>query len=219
MPPTAKPDDAAALIQALPAGLQALAARGLVRSYRKGTLIIEEGTHGDTLYVVLKGQVKAFSSDASGREITYGVHGAGDTFGEMSLDGGPRSASVQATTAATCAVLTRQSLREHIAAHPDFALDLIARVIQRARLATSSARNMALLDVYGRVVQWIASKANLQNDGTSVVNDRPTHADLAASVGCSREMVSRLLKDLERGGYIVVDGMRWVILRKLPARW
>jgi CRP/FNR family transcriptional regulator, cyclic AMP receptor protein len=219
MPPTAKPDDADALIKALPAPLQALATRGVARTFRKGTLIIEEGTHGDTLYVVLKGQVKAFSNDTRGREITYGVHSAGDTFGEMSLDGGPRSASVEALTAATCAVLTRQSLRDHIQAHPDFALELIARVIQRARLATSSARNMALLDVYGRVVQWMASNTNLQSDGTSVIPERPTHADLASSVGCSREMVSRLLKDLERGGYIAVDGKRWVVLRKLPARW
>lgn len=219
MPPTAKPDDADALIKALPEPLQALATRGLARTFRKGTLIIEEGTHGDTLYVVLKGQVKAFSNDTRGREITYGVHSAGDTFGEMSLDGGPRSASVEALTAATCAVLTRQSLRDHIAAHPDFALELIARVIQRARLATNSARNMALLDVYGRVVQWLDQKANPQEDGTRAIDIHPTHAELAANVGCSREMVSRLLKDLERGGYLDVQGKRWVIQRKLPARW
>ncbi|HET9978396.1 MAG TPA: cyclic nucleotide-binding domain-containing protein, partial [Burkholderiaceae bacterium] len=81
--------------------LRALAARGAPRSYRKGTLIIEEGTQGDTLYLLLSGRVRAFSSDARGREVVYGVYGAGDYFGEMSLDGGPRSASVIADTACT----------------------------------------------------------------------------------------------------------------------
>jgi CRP/FNR family transcriptional regulator, cyclic AMP receptor protein len=202
----------------LPPPLRALAARGTPRSYRKGTLIIEEGTCGDTLYLLLAGRVKAFSSDARGREVVYGVYGAGDYFGEMSLDGGPRSASVIADTACTCAVLTRQTLREHIRAEPEFAFELIARIARRARLATQSARSMALLDVYGRVVQLFESLAVTQADGTRLIAERLTHAEIASRVGCSREMVSRLMKDLEAGGYLsVAGGLR--LLRNLPARW
>ncbi|MES2958823.1 MAG: Crp/Fnr family transcriptional regulator [Pseudomonadota bacterium] len=204
---------------ALPEALRALAARGVQRSYRKGTLIIEEGSHGDTLYLLLRGRVKAFSSDARGRELTYGVYGAGDYFGEMSLDGGPRSASVIVEQACTCAVLTRQSLRDHIAAEPEFAFELIGRVILRARLATQSARSMALLDVYGRVVQLLESLAVTQADGSRLISERLTHADIAARVGCSREMVSRLMKDLERGGYLRGEGDGLVIEVSLPARW
>jgi CRP/FNR family transcriptional regulator, cyclic AMP receptor protein len=207
------------LINALTPTLRALAERGTLRSYRKGTLIIEEGTHGDTLYVLLAGRVKAFSSDARGREVVYGVYAPGDYFGEMSLDGGPRSASVIADAACTCAVLTRQTLREHIQAEPEFAFELIARVIQRARLATQSARSMALLDVYGRVVQLLESLAEPQGDGTRLVRERLTHADVAARVGCSREMVSRLLKDLEIGGFVARDDDRWVLRKRLPQQW
>ena len=203
----------------LPAPLRALAARGTPRSYRKGTLIIEEGTQGDTLYLLLAGRVKAFSSDARGREVVYGVYGAGDYFGEMSLDGGPRSASVMAENACTCAVLTRQTLREHIKAEPEFAFELIERVIRRARLATQSARSMALLDVYGRVVQLLESLAVVQGDGSRTIDGRLTHAGLAARVGCSREMVSRLFKDLERGGYLTVGRAQVTLLRALPRRW
>ena len=203
----------------LPAPLRALAARGTPRSYRKGTLIIEEGTQGDTLYLLLAGRVKAFSSDARGREVVYGVYGAGDYFGEMSLDGGPRSASVMAENACTCAVLTRQMLREHIKAEPEFAFELIERVIRRARLATQSARSMALLDVYGRVVQLLESLAVVQGDGSRTIAGRLTHAGLAARVGCSREMVSRLFKDLERGGYLTVGRAQVTLLRALPRRW
>jgi CRP/FNR family transcriptional regulator, cyclic AMP receptor protein len=199
--------------------LRALAARGAPRSYRKGTLIIEEGTQGDTLYLLLGGRVRAFSSDARGREVVYGVYGAGDYFGEMSLDGGPRSASVIADTACTCAVIARQTLREHIRQEPEFAFELIERVIRRARLATQSARNMALLDVYGRVVRLLESLADAQPDATKLVRERLTHSEIAARVGCSREMVSRLMKDLARGGYLTLtaDG-RWSI-RALPPRW
>jgi CRP/FNR family transcriptional regulator, cyclic AMP receptor protein len=212
--PRAAPPD----LSALPEALRALAERGTLRSYRKGTLIIEEGTTGDTLYVVVAGKVRAYSSDARGKEVTYGVYGPGETIGEMSLDGGPRSANVIADTACVCAMLTRQTLREHIAAHPDFAFELLSRVIHRARLATQSARSMALLDVYGRVVQLLESLAVAQPDGTRLIEQRLTHADIAARVGCSREMVSRLMKDLERGGYVATDaGLR--LLRQLPVGW
>jgi CRP/FNR family cyclic AMP-dependent transcriptional regulator len=207
-------------LDVLPPPLRALAARGTPRAYRKGTLIIEEGTHGDTLYLLLAGRVKAFSSDARGREVVYGVYGAGDYFGEMSLDGGPRSASVMAETACTCAVLTRQTLREHIKAEPEFAFELIARVIGRARMATQSARSMALLDVYGRVVQLLESLATTTgSEGDRMLIDSLTHADIAARVGCSREMVSRLLKDLERGGFVRRHASHVVIARNLPRGW
>jgi CRP/FNR family transcriptional regulator, cyclic AMP receptor protein len=203
----------------LPLPLRTLAARGTPRSYRKGTLIIEEGTQGDTLYLLLAGRVKAFSSDARGREVVYGVYGPGDYFGEMSLDGGPRSASVMADSACTCAVLTRQMLREHIKAEPEFAFELLARVIQRARLATQSARNMALLDVYGRVVHLLESIAQPQADGTQLLSERLTHAQIAARVGCSREMVTRLMKDLTQGGFITNEGHLLRLHRRLPKQW
>lgn len=210
----------AAMLQRLPTSLQGLAAHGVLRSYRKGTLIIDEGSHGDTLYLVLNGSVKAFSSDARGRELTYGVYGAGEYFGEMSLDGGPRSASVMAMQASTCALLARQTLRSYIAAHPDFAFELIGRVIQRARAATINARNMALLDVYGRVVQLLDSLASPSaEEGVRLLNERLTHADIASRVGCSREMVSRLMKDLERGGYTERRTRHLVLLKRLPPRW
>jgi CRP/FNR family cyclic AMP-dependent transcriptional regulator len=205
-------------LDVLPPPLRALAARGTPRTYRKSTLIIEEGTHGDTLYLLLAGRVKAFSSDARGREVVYGVYGAGDYFGEMSLDGGPRSASVMAETACTCAVLTRQTLREHIKAEPEFAFELIARVIGRARMATQSARSMALIDAYGRLVLTFESMAVAMPDGRRVIQQPVTHAQLAARIGCSREMVSRLMKDLTTGGYVESRDGR-LMLNSLPPRW
>ena len=213
-------DDLSTDFDTLPDGLRRLAQRGRLSRYRKGALLIQEGERRDEQFIVLSGRVKAFSSDDRDREIVYGVYGAGEYFGEMSLDGGPRSASVIALEATSCAVLTRQTLAMHIAECPEFAFELIAKVIRRARLATRSARSMALLDVYGRLVQLLDELALPEPDGSRLVDERLTHQDIAARVGCSREMVSRLLKDLEAGGYVETAADRRIRLRKsLPQHW
>jgi CRP/FNR family cyclic AMP-dependent transcriptional regulator len=203
----------------LPESLRALAVRSEPRRYRKGTLLIQEGDQGDTLYILLSGRVKAFSTDDREREIVYGVYGAGEYLGEMSLDGGPRSASVITLEPTVCAVITRHTLREHIAANPEFAFELLARVIHRARMATQSARSMALLDVYGRVVRLLEHLAVANADGTRVVQERLTHQEIANRVGCSREMVSRLMKDLDKGGHVRSANGQLVLAARLPAHW
>lgn len=200
----------------LPDSLRGLAARGTPRRYRKGTLLIQEGDHSDTLFIVVSGRVKAFSMDHRDREITFGSYGPGEYLGEMSLDGGPRSASVITLEATTCMVVTREALRAHIAADPDFAFELLKRVIRRARLATDSARNLALLDVYGRMIKVLH---DLSEGEPPRIAARPTHQELANRVGASREMISKLMKDLARGGYVANDGRGMVIVRPLPASW
>ncbi|MDP2250277.1 MAG: cyclic nucleotide-binding domain-containing protein, partial [Hydrogenophaga sp.] len=135
--------------------IEALAAQGVQRRYRRGTLLIQEGETGDTLYIVLQGRLRAFLSDNNGRELTLGLYGPLEYVGEMSLDGGPRSANVEAAEPSTCAVVTRATLLAYIAEHPEFALELMARLIRRARLATESARSVALIDVYGRLVRLL----------------------------------------------------------------
>ena len=202
-----------------PEGLRTLVSRGEPRRYRKGTLLIQEGDVGETLFIVLSGRVKAFSTDERDREIVYGVYGPGEYLGEMSLDGGPRSASVITLEATVCSVVTRKTLREHIAANPEFAFELLSRVIRRARLATQSARSMALLDVYGRMVRLLDGLAVIQPDGSRFITPRITHADLASRVGCSREMISRLMKDLEQGGYMRSQQRMLILVKPLPTRW
>jgi CRP/FNR family cyclic AMP-dependent transcriptional regulator len=206
-------------LSGLPGPLRTLASRGAPHTYPKDTVLIHEGDHSDTLFIILSGRVKAYSTDDRDREIVYGVYGAGEYLGEMSLDGGPRSASVKTLEKTACVVITRLTLREHIAANPEFAFELLARVIHRARMATQSAKSMALLDVYGRVVGLLNGLSVPQADGTVLINDRLTHQEIASRVGCSREMVSRLMKDLEVGGYIAGSSNTYRVLRALPPRW
>ena len=207
------------LIAALTPGLRALALRGVVRNYKKNSIIINEAEMGDSLFVLLDGSVKVFSTDQNGREITYGDINAGDYFGELSLDGGPRSASVMTQEPCVCSVVSRNAVREHLAEEPEFALDLVAQVIRRARTATETARNMALLDVYGRVIATLEGVQGPARPEAPVMLTQITHQSIASRVGASREMVSRLLKDLEKGGYIELGVKRITLLKKLPARW
>ncbi|MBW8468316.1 MAG: Crp/Fnr family transcriptional regulator [Thiobacillus sp.] len=209
-PPDADPDT----------HIEALAAQGVQRRYRRGALLIQEGDTGDTLYIVLQGRLRAFLADDSGKELTLGTYGPLEYVGEMSLDGGPRSANVEAAEASTCSVISRATLLAYIAAHPEFALVLMARLIRRARLATESARSVALIDVYGRLVRLLNQMAQAPDPhGERMLGERITHQAMAQHLACSREMVSRLLKDLESGGYIAVRE-RWIwLLKTLPARW
>jgi CRP/FNR family cyclic AMP-dependent transcriptional regulator len=196
-----------------------LAARGDVRRYRKGTLLIQEGDAGETVFVLLSGRVKVYSADNQNKEITFGVYGAGEYVGEMALDGGPRSANVITLETTVCSVVSRSALLALIAEQPEFALVLLSKVIHRLRLATRDARNLAFIDVYGRLTRCLLGMATPQPDGTLAIADRITHQEIASRVGCSREMVSRILKDLERGGYLRRVDRRMVLLGKLPQRW
>ncbi len=199
--------------------LNKLAQRGRVSSYRNGTLLIREGEIEDTIYVLLSGRVRAFSVGDKGQEITYGTYGPGEYLGELSLDGGPRSASVMTIEPCTCAVVTRQTVQEHIAQYPEFAFELLAKVIRRVRNATLNAKQLALNDVYGRLLNLVNTQSEPGEGGTRVIRERWTHKELASRLGCSRAMVSRLMKDLETGGYVRMEPDRFVICRPLPARW
>jgi CRP/FNR family cyclic AMP-dependent transcriptional regulator len=199
--------------------LRALAASGEVRLWGKGRVLIHEGDVGGALYIILSGRLRAYASNDDGsRRITYGEYLPGEFLGEMSLDGGARSASVEAAEASWCAMVTRTTLTQHIARQPDFAYELLAKVIRRARAATLSLRALALNDVYGRVAWLLNTRAVAQGDGTRVVGPL-THREMAEALACTRPMISRVMKELETGGYVAMREHRVVLKRALPARF
>jgi CRP/FNR family cyclic AMP-dependent transcriptional regulator len=198
--------------------IRELASRGQTRSFPKNAVIINEGDRGDTLFVILSGKVKVYVSDDDGREMVLDMHDAGEYVGEMSLDGRPRSASVMTLEPTTCSVLSRDELRAAIARNPDIAMAIIEKLIERARIATDNVKNLALMDVYGRVARLLLSLAK-EDNGKLVVPDRMTQQDIADRVGASRDMISRIFKDLTVGGYVTVENRQITINRKPPARW
>ena len=198
--------------------IRELASRGQTRAFPKNAVIINEGDRGDTLFVILSGKVKVYVSDDDGREMVLDMHDAGEYVGEMSLDGRPRSASVMTLEPTTCSVLSRDELRAAIARNPDIAMAIIEKLIERARIATDNVKNLALMDVYGRVARLLLSLAK-EDNGKLVVPDRMTQQDIADRVGASRDMISRIFKDLTVGGYVTVENRQITINRKPPARW
>jgi CRP/FNR family transcriptional regulator, cyclic AMP receptor protein len=195
-----------------------LATLGRVRSYPKNTVIITEGDSSDSLFVVLSGRVKAFVSDSEGHELILDTQGPGDYVGEMALDGKPRSASVVTLEPTTFSVVQREPLRDAIRRNPDFALEMLSKVIERARDATDNVKNLALLDVYGRVARLLLNMA-VEVDGKLRIPDKITQQEIAERVGASRDMVSRIFRDLTVGGYISVENRIITINKKPPARW
>jgi CRP/FNR family cyclic AMP-dependent transcriptional regulator len=190
----------------------------VVRHFPKHAVLINEGDQGDSLFIVLSGKVKVFASNEAGREIVLDFHGPGEYVGEMALDGAPRSASVVTVEPTTCAVVNRTRFREFIHANPDFALHLIDKLIHRLRLSTANVKSLALSDVYGRLARLVASLAR-DEGGRQVVPERLTQQQIAERVGASRDMISRLMKDLVAGGYLAVEDRRIILLRKLPPAW
>jgi CRP/FNR family transcriptional regulator, cyclic AMP receptor protein len=197
-----------------PEDLKSLAAEGIVRSYRSRTVLVSEGDESDSFYIILSGRVKVFVSDAHGKEIVLATEGPGDYFGEMALDDRPRSASVITLEPSRISVISRAKLLEFIATQPGFALDLVHKLIRRIRILTDSVKSLALMDVHSRVARLLAELAETNGDGQVV--ERMTQQEIASRVGASREMISRVMKDLSANGYIAVDKRQITILKPHP---
>lgn len=198
--------------------LRAMAARGNVRQFGAQTVLFSEGDPSDALYIVLAGRVKVYGADEQGREVIYNMHGPGESFGELALDGGPRSASVMTTEASRVIVVQGADVRAFLQQHPDFAWYLVTKLARLLRHSTASVKSLALQDVYGRLADLLRALA-AQGPGDGVIEPKPTQQELAERVGSSREMVSRILTTLVKGGYVDNEPKRLVLKRKLPEGW
>ncbi len=202
-----------------PSDAAVLTSHGSVRSYPANTVLITEGDQVGSLYVLLEGRVKVFASDDAGREVILSILGPGEYFGELSLvDEAPRSASVMSLTPVKLMVITQSQVRQCLTENTELAFNLIRALTREVRVLTDNIKTFALMDVYGRVTQTLLDLA-VEKDGKLVIEPRLTHQDIANMVGASREMVSRILKELVTGNYVSVDKRSMTINEKLPAAW
>lgn len=199
--------------------LAILSNHAVTKKFSKNTIIINEGDDTDSLYVILSGKVKAFLSDEQGKEIILNIEGPGQHFGEIALlDEAPRSASVMTLEPSSFLIISKHDFKDCLAKNPDIAISLIKELTHRIRALTSNVKGLALRDVYGRVAETLLNLA-VEENGTLAVSERPTQQELANMVGASREMVSRILKDLTAGGYIQIQDRKITIKRRLPSGW
>ncbi len=202
--------------------LRAMAERGGLKRFAAHTVLVHEDDHSDSIYILLEGRVKVYGSSPTGREIVYNTHGPGEYFGEMTIDGGPRSASVLTLEPCSCVVVPGAQVRDFLATHPDFALHLIYKLIGLVRRSTHNVKRLALDDVYSRVARLLEEMAlprQAEPGGDRTVPERLTQQDIADRVGASREMVSRIFTQLTQGGYVALEKRQIVLKKKLPAGW
>lgn len=187
------------------------------KRYRRNTIIIEHGDDANALYLLVQGRVKVYIVGDDGKEAVLGEKGPGSYVGELALlAGGKRSASVETLADSDFLVLTRQAFDQIIVDHPAIALQLLRDLAGRLCELSEDVSDFALLDVYGRIAKLLQNSAVEEG---RVMTGRLTHQDIADRVGSSREMVSKILKDLRLGGYIEIEKKRIVLLQPLPKHW
>ncbi|MFL0796090.1 MAG: cAMP-activated global transcriptional regulator CRP [Cellvibrionaceae bacterium] len=185
------------------------------RRYPAKSTLIYAGDKSDSLYYIIKGSVTVLIEDDEGREMIVAYLNDGDFFGEMGLfdQEDSRSAWVRAKTECEVAEVTYSKFNELISAHPEWLMAIGEQMSQRLRRTTRKVGDLAFLDVTGRVARCLLDlskepDAMTHPDGMQI---KITRQEIGRIVGCSREMVGRVLKDLEEQGLVAVSGKTMVV--------
>ncbi|MBC7434582.1 MAG: Crp/Fnr family transcriptional regulator [Bdellovibrionales bacterium] len=173
------------------------------RRFKRGESIVEQGKKSNALFILLTGRARVLTADARGREVILATMQPGDYIGEMSLiDNEPHSASVRAEVQTDVLVLGRTEFARCLPENSSMAYAVMKGLVQRLRHADRKIESLALMDVYGRVARALLEFALPDADGQLLIRDKISRQDIAKMVGASREMVSRVMKDLEERGFI-----------------
>ncbi len=188
------------------------------RRFKRGELLVEQGTHANALFILLNGRARVLTADHRGREVIMAVLESGDYVGEMSLiDGEPASATVRCEAPTDVLVLGRNEFARCLPEQSSMAYGILRGLVARLRNADRQIESLALLDVYGRVARTLLDMAE-EDNGIKIIRGRVSRQDMAKVVGASREMVSRVMKDLEERGQIetLEDGS--VVIKHVQSR-
>ena len=180
------------------------------RSFAKNACIIRAGETSDSLYIILSGRARVLIDDGQGREVILNVLGPNEFFGEMSLvDAQPRSATVEALDPCEVLFISKAAFMKCLKGNFDAAMLMLKSVVGRLREADRKIASLALMDVYGRVARLLMEYAR-SIDGRWIVE--PGSEQISRMVGASREMVSRVLKDLREKGLIVREKRKIIVI-------
>lgn len=182
---------------------QALVKLVTKKRFKRGEYIVTQGQTSDVLYVLLTGRARVFMADKRDREVIIASLQPGDHVGEMSLiDGEPHSASVQAEIMTDTLVLGSRDFLRCLAEYPAMALAAMRELVLRLRFADQKIGSLALMGVYARVASVLLDSAEVDAHGAKVIPRKVSKQDIAKTVGASREMVSRVMKDFEEQGFL-----------------
>ena len=193
---------------------QGIADAVVKRRYRRGELIVEHGKKSNALFILLTGRARVLTADSRGREVILAVLESGDYVGEMSLiDNEPHSATVRAEIQTDMLILGRAEFARCLPENSSLSYAMMRGLVARLRSADRQIESLALLDVYGRVARSLLDMAETIGE-VKIIRNKVSRQDLAKVVGASREMVSRVMKDLEERGMIETQENGSVILKE-----
>ena len=194
------------LFSMLTAGQAEAVSRSVIKSrFKRGESIVEQGKKSNALSIILTGRARVMTSDSRGREVILATLHPGDYIGEMSLiDNEPHSATVRAEVQIDVLVLGRLEFAKCMSENSSMAYAVMKGLVKRLRHANSNIESLALMDVYGRVAKALLEFSVPDALGNAVIRGKVSRQDLAKMVGASREMVSRVMKDLEDRGFIEI---------------
>ena len=185
----------------------------LKRRFGRGETLVEQGLQGDALFILLNGRARVTASDTKGREVILAVLGGGDYVGEMSLiDGEAHSATVRAEVQTDTLVLSREAFARCLPDRSHLAHPVMRGLVKRLRAADHQIESLALLDVYGRVARTLLEMSQPCAQGR-LIRGKVSRQDMAKRVGASREMVSRVMKNLELRGFMALQPDGTLLLR------
>ncbi len=195
-----------------PAHRSALAARCAWRRFKPGEVVLSrEADDRDVLFLV-SGRVRVVNYAASGREIAYAMVEPGAHVGELAaLDGGPRSASVEAIDACLIAFLPSGPFHELLLAHPQLAVGMLKNLARIIRQTDERITELSVLSAMQRIYREIHRLARPLPGGGVGISPLPTQEQLAAVVGTTRETVARALGQLARDGIVLRRGRELLI--------
>ncbi len=187
------------------------------RRFRRGEIVVEHGKKSNALFILLTGRARVLTADSRGREVILAVLQPGDYVGEMSLiDNEPHSATVRAEVQTDMLILGRTEFTRCLPENSSLSYAIMRGLVHRLRSADRQIESLALLDVYGRVARTLLDMAE-DDDGQKLIRNKVSRQDLAKVVGASREMVSRVMKDLEERGMIHTQENGSVVIKELIA--
>ncbi len=202
------------------ADLHAIAELTKTRKVAKNTYVINEGDEDSTMYIIKQGTVNVMVANDEGKEMILTTLKPGDQFGELSLlDAEPRSANVISNEKCEFLLIHKAPFYKLLEENSAIAISIIKYLCNKVRLITYLAQGLALMDVYGRLVKLLLDLSEINEEGEQVVTIPLTHKDIALRVGSSREMISRILKELETGNYLTIEHKIIKINKKLPLAW
>ena len=192
------------LFSMLTGGQAEAISKSVVKSrFKRGESIVEQGKKSNALFIVLTGRARVMATDARGREVILATMHPGDYIGEMSLiDDQPHSATVRTEIQTDVLVLGRAEFVKCLSENALMAYAVMKGLVHRLRHADRKIESLALMDVYGRVAKALLEFSVPDVLGNAIIRDKVSRQDLAKMVGASREMVSRVMKDLEERGLI-----------------